>query len=459
MFSVRTTGGSLSIVLMDAAICFLPFQAALRSPLSVFRDVSLTGWQGYSVPIVCTLLIVASLAVARLYSFMEYVYPVDLVKRIVPASVLSLGSIATFGFLRMDVMNFSARLLVPLLPIFLFLFLVRYLIFYAWPENRERVLIIGANDQTREIIQESKSRRLKGYDIVGVITSLENVPGRDFQGMPILGKVEDLLPIVRDNKVDRIVITLRDRRGKLPVHPLLACKVKKIRVQEGSSFCEQLKRKIVIDEYLKPSWFVFEDGFFQTSLHNSIKRLQGILVSLMLLAVMSPVLLVVALLIKLESRGPIFYRQERVGLNGKVFNLLKFRSMYQDAEKMSGPVFAQKKDPRVTFVGRIIRKTRLDEFPQLINILRGDMDMVGPRPERPFFVRQLSDVVPYYDLRHTVRPGLTGWAQVRYPYGDNLNDSKEKLQYDLYYVKHLSWYFDLLIIFLTFREVIHGGGR
>jgi exopolysaccharide biosynthesis polyprenyl glycosylphosphotransferase len=185
----------------------------------------------------------------------------------------------------------------------------------------------------------------------------------------------------------------------------------------------------------------------------------GIVVSFILLAFFSPLLLLVAILIKLESPGPVFFWQERVGRRGKVFNLFKFRSMRNEAEAINGPAFAQKNDPRITRVGAIIRKIRLDEVPQLINIFKGDMDMVGPRPERPIFVKQLEEQVPYYNLRHSVRPGLTGWAQVNYMYGESFKDSKEKLHYDLYYVKHLSWHLDLLIIFLTVKEVLIGGGR
>jgi exopolysaccharide biosynthesis polyprenyl glycosylphosphotransferase len=235
--------------------------------------------------------------------------------------------------------------------------------------------------------------------------------------------------------------------------------VQNVRIQECWSFFERVSRKLPVDDFLAPSWFVFENGFYRSSLHASVKRWQGIAVSAAILLVCLPVILLLMLLIKLDSPGAIFYRQERVGLNGKLFHLLKFRSMVQDAEESSGPVFAQEGDPRMTRVGRIIRRLRLDEIPQLINVLKGDMDMVGPRPERPFFVKQLQEAIPYYNLRHTVRPGVTGWAQVNYTYGDSVESAKQKLQYDLYYVKHLSWYLDLVIVFLTIKEVLCGGGR
>jgi len=235
--------------------------------------------------------------------------------------------------------------------------------------------------------------------------------------------------------------------------------VANIRIQEGLTFSEKTKQMIIIDEFLKPSWLIFENGFFRNSLHRAIKRTQGLAGSFFLLTILSPILLLVAALIKAESPGPIFFQQERVGYQGRAFRLLKFRSMCQDAETMNSPMFAQKNDPRVTRLGRIIRKIRLDEVPQVINILKGDMALVGPRPERPYFVKQLEELVPYYKLRHTVRPGLTGWAQVNNAYGDSLEDGKEKLKYDLYYIKHSSWYLDLLIVFLTAKEVLFGRGR
>jgi sugar transferase (PEP-CTERM system associated) len=327
-------------------------------------------------------------------------------------------------------------------------------------KNRTRVLILGVNDIARKIIEESQRKRYRGYEIIGIATSLEGQVGKNIQGIQVLHLMDQIEETIRAHSADSIVVAQVDRRsGKLPVRELLRCKVAHIHIQEGFTFYEKVKRKIAINEYLKPSWFVFQEGFFQISIHKAIKRLQGVIASFILLTIISPILVVVAILIKLESPGPVFFRQERVGRDGKTFNLLKFRSMRNDAEAVNGPTFATKNDPRITRVGKIIRKIRLDEVPQFINIFKGDMDMVDPRPERPYFVKQLEELVPYYDLRHTVRPGLTGWAQVNYPYGDDFKDSQEKLHYDLYYVKHLSWFLDLLIIFMTAKEVFFGRGR
>jgi len=410
--------------------------------------------------LLCEALIVfLMLSVARLYSFREYVLPIELIRRVVYAYLMSIGAVAAASHIINPFPQQSWRLVLVLAGVFALLYLFRFYLFYGIRKNRERVLILGATDQTREIIRTAQAKGVRGYTLVGIITTIEGQVGRAFEDLPVLGLVSEIETIVHGQEIDNIVVTMRDRRGKLPVRELLRSKVSNIRVMEGSAFYEQIKKKTNIDEFLKPSWFVFEDGFYHTSLLGFTKRIQGIIVSFALLTLLSPLLLLVAVLIKLESKGPVFFIQDRVGLNGKVFRLFKFRSMKADAESMSGPKFAEKGDPRITRVGGIIRKLRIDEMPQFVNIFKGDMDMVGPRPERPVFVAQLEERVPYYSLRHTVRPGLTGWAQVNYRYGDSLEDGKEKLQYDLYYVKHFSWYLDVLIIFLTVKEVLFGKGQ
>lgn len=459
MFSIRTIWGSISIVLTDAIICYSIFWLTISNWSNPSHLVAGGNLPNQGLSATCTFAIVLSLALTRLYSFMEYVYPIDLIRQMITAYILSFASLATLGFVFNVLRPINHRLFLPLFAGFTLIFFFRYYLFYRLPKNRERILLLGVTNQSLEIIKEARRKKYRGYEIIGIITSTEKRIGTEIQGVPVLGLIEHFESMVATHRIDKIVVALRERRGKLPVRELLACKVRNLRVQESASFLERTKRKLIIDEYLKPSWFIFEEGFFHTTLHGSIKRWQGILVSFTLLVVLSPILALVALLIKLESSGPVFFQQERTGLNGKVFRLLKFRSMHQNAESLCGPVFASKCDPRVTKMGSIIRKLRLDEVPQFINIFKGDMDLVGPRPERPFFVSQLEQAIPYYNMRHTVRPGLTGWAQVNYPYGDSIEDGKEKLQYDLYYVKNSSWHLDLLIIFMTFKEVLLGGGR
>jgi len=460
VFSVRTTFGSISIIMSDALICSLIFWATLSfrvfwvpewwSPGGLLDHMSLN---------VVALIVVLSLAISRLYSFMEYYYAIDLLRQIMSSFIISLGAIAMLGYFARGITSLDLGFVAPLAITYVFIFFFRYFLYFAVKDNRTRILILGANDLARNIVEESMRKKFRGYEIVGIASFLENKIDNDIYGIKVSLLKDQVESTVREHSADCIVVTKRNRRGSLPVHELLHCKVKNIHVQEGFSFYENIKRKIIISEFLQPSWFVFEEGFFQISIHRSFKRMLGIFVSIILLVLFSPILLLVALIIKLDSPGPVFFRQERVGFQNEVFDLIKFRSMRVDAESINGPVFAKKSDPRVTRVGRIIRKIRLDEIPQLINIFKGDMDLVGPRPERPVFVEQLERQVPYYNLRHSVRPGLTGWAQVNYPYGESFKDSKEKLHYDLYYIKHISWHLDLLIILLTVKEVLFVKGH
>jgi sugar transferase (PEP-CTERM system associated) len=269
---------------------------------------------------------------------------------------------------------------------------------------------------------------------------------------------ENLLSIVEKYAVDQIVIGLRDRRGgRLPIEQLLECRSRGVKVMEMPSFFEREYRQILL-ESLNPSWMVLGGGFRKDYLSNAVKRVFDLTASLALLLVAWPVMLVTALCIYQESGGPVLFRQGRVGKDGRVFNLLKFRSMRKDAEHDGKPQWARENDDRTTRIGRFIRKVRIDELPQLFNVLRGEMSFVGPRPERPFFVNQLSEQIPYYGLRHSAKPGITGWAQVRYPYGATIEDAIEKLQYDLYYVKNHSLFLDIMILIATVEVVLWGKG-
>lgn len=272
----------------------------------------------------------------------------------------------------------------------------------------------------------------------------------------IIGDYKQISSIVRAGNVDRIIVALDERRGKFPIDELLSCRMKGIKVEDGVAFTEYLVGKLSI-ENLHPSFLIFSDGFKGTPIFKMFKRWFDLLVSTVFLTLFFPVGLVIAIAIKLDSKGPVFYQQERVGEDGKIFHLLKFRSMSVNAEE-HGPLWAGVKDPRVTRVGRVIRKLRLDEIPQVINVLKGDMSFVGPRPERPFFIEQLKNEIPFYSQRHAVKPGITGWAQICYPYGASKEDALEKLKYDLYYNKHMSILFDLMIILETAKIVLLGRG-
>ncbi|PKO35782.1 MAG: sugar transferase [Betaproteobacteria bacterium HGW-Betaproteobacteria-7] len=259
-------------------------------------------------------------------------------------------------------------------------------------------------------------------------------------------------------KADEIVVALSERRGgAMPLRELLDCKLQGIRVLDLASHFEQTLGQIRLDS-LYAGWLIFGDGFRQGALRTVVKRIFDIICALILIILALPMMAVAAIAIVIENGFPILYRQERVGLNGRLFNVIKFRSMRRDAEKDGKPVWATKQDDRVTRVGKIIRKLRIDELPQLFSVLKGDMSLVGPRPERPFFVDQLTKEIPFYAVRHSVKPGVTGWAQVRYHYGATVEDSAEKLQYDLYYVKNHSLFLDILVLFDTIGVVLTGKG-
>lgn len=273
----------------------------------------------------------------------------------------------------------------------------------------------------------------------------------------VIGSYEQLVEIVERERIDKIVVALPDRRGILPVQALLACKQRGIEIEEGTNFCEKLSGRIML-ENLRPSWLIFSSGFTVPRLLRLQKRAGDILIASLGCLFACPLMMVLAVLIKLDSRGPALFTQERVGEKGRHFILMKFRSMRVDAESLTGPVFAQEDDDRITRIGRFIRHTRLDELPQLINVLRGEMSFVGPRPERPFFVKQYEKEIPFYTQRLAVKPGITGWAQVNYPYGATLEDAKEKLRLDLFYVKNMSLLFDLFIVLKTAKIALIGGG-
>jgi sugar transferase (PEP-CTERM system associated) len=278
------------------------------------------------------------------------------------------------------------------------------------------------------------------------------------EGHALLGKIQDLDVLVEDTRPDIVVVAQVDRRGCFPAKALLECRLRGIRVEDWPTFYEKATGKILVTA-VRPSWLIFSDGFVKTPRTEIIKRFFDVAVSMAGLALALPAMIAVAIAVKLESPGPILYRQPRLGRNGCVFILNKFRSMRQDAEKETGPVWSQARDPRITRVGAFLRRTRLDELPQLINVLVGHMSFIGPRPERPEFVEELQKQIPYYMERLAVKPGITGWAQVSYRYGSSVEDAVEKLQYDLYYIKNLSLFLDLLILLNTVQVVLFARGR
>jgi sugar transferase (PEP-CTERM system associated) len=347
----------------------------------------------------------------------------------------------------------------PAFAIFLTSILAWRLVFNHVTQLRsfgERVLIVGTDPTAQTIARYIGSQDDFAYDIVGFIDDDATRLMQTIGDSRVIGTPDDIEQVVARYGVDRVVVGMSDRRGRLPVRALLRTKLRGIRVEDVNTVYERLTGKLLVED-LRPSWLIFSDDYCASRLTRQSKRVFDVILALVALVLATPFVLLTALTVWLESGSPVLYRQERVGENGRVFTLNKFRSMRKDAEQGT-PVWARAADDRITRVGRFIRQTRLDELPQLWNVLRGDMSFVGPRPERPFFVNQLAEQVPFYEQRHAVKPGITGWAQVKYRYGASFEDSLEKLRYDLYYVKHLSIPFDLTILFDTVKVVLFAKG-
>lgn len=318
-----------------------------------------------------------------------------------------------------------------------------------------RVLILGSGPLAQQIggliAAGNQNYVLSGYIPCSEgLDSHPTTPGDD---------ITPLYERVRNSKAHKIVISLSERRGIFPVQEVLTCKFSGIEVVDAPSFYEQMTGKLLL-ENITPSWFIFSQGFRVTLVLRVLKRLVDVVIASAILVLFLPLLPLMILIIKLDSPGPVLFKQQRVGEKEKNFTIFKFRTMRQDAEKETGAVWAKADDPRITKVGEFLRKSRLDEIPQLLNVLSGSMSLVGPRPERPEFVHKLKEIIPYYSSRHSVKPGVTGWAQVSYPYGASVEDAIEKLRYDLYYIKNVTLVFDLMIILETIKVVLfRRGGR
>jgi len=341
------------------------------------------------------------------------------------------------------------------------IFLAR-MVFFKTSELRfleTRILFLGSGPLAKECCDLAmQSASYHRYNIAGFVPT----PTEELCVPPASllksREGESLVALARQYSVEEIVVSVQNRRGGFPIKDLLDCKLQGFKVTDAATFFERETCQIRVDS-LQPSWLVFGGGFDQSFVRTFMKRSFDIVCSLIIMILTLPLMLLAALAVKLEDRGPVFYSQERVGKDGVTFFVHKFRSMRTDAEKGGKPQWAQQNDPRITRVGNFMRKTRIDELPQVLNVLKGDMSFVGPRPERQYFVDQLIEVVPYYNVRHSVKPGITGWAQVRYGYGSSAEDALQKLQYDLYYVKNNSLFLDVLILIDTLKVVLFRSGR
>jgi len=340
-------------------------------------------------------------------------------------------------------------------PIILFLLLSWRLLlleFNFLVPGQQRVLVVGTGPVGISVVREILQRPELRLKVVGFLDEKGEDIGKSIVNPCVIGATKDLEEIAAREKIDRIVLSLKERRGRTPVRELLHLKLAGVKVEDAHTVCEQIDGRIRL-EHLSPSWMILSEGFRKSSWLLTAKRALDLMVSLGLLILTLPVMLLVALAIFLETGLPVFFRQERVGQGGRTFEILKFRSMYRNAEE-AGPKWAVEGDDRITPVGRILRKLRLDELPQVVNVFRGEMSFVGPRPERPVFCQLLDAETPFYSLRHTVRPGITGWAQVKYQYGGSIEEAKTKLEYDLFYIKHLSLTLDAAILFETAKVIL-----
>jgi sugar transferase (PEP-CTERM system associated) len=316
----------------------------------------------------------------------------------------------------------------------------------------ERVLVVGTAQTGVQLTRKIVSQPELNLRVVGFLDERGENIGKSLVNPKIIGAVNDLEQIVDLHKVRRVVLSLAERRGNMPIRALLRMRFAGVEVEDAHTVYERLTGRIVL-EHFSPSWLILSKGFRKSGLLSISKRFMDIVCASIGLVISSPILFLTALAVWIESPGPILFRQERVGLNERTFEVLKFRSMQQDSEGAT-PRWTSDNDDRITRVGRFIRKVRIDELPQLINVLRGEMSLVGPRPERPYFCALLEQQIPYYGLRHTVRPGITGWAQVRYQYGASVEQAKAKFEYDLFYIKHLSISLDLAILFETAKVLL-----
>lgn len=458
-FSLRTIG----LILADAAIIYGGIILALYLRLGVEgSEYQLNEKNGWLKIALATLVCGLILYFYDLYDFTVMSNRRELMLRLAQALGIAWALLAVMFYFAPPLL-IGRGVSVISVPLVLVLLLGwRMLIHFltGHPEIGEKILVVGTGQAARETAEAVLDRRDAGYRVVGYVTENGIHPNTKIAALSVLGTTDELEGIVRNEKIDRIVIAVRERRGTFPTETLLKMSLAgNVNIEECSSFFERVTGQVHI-EMLRPSWLIFAGRPKDTRLKTVFREIVHRGLALIGLILSLPIAILTAILIKLESRGEIFYKQERIGKNGKPFQVLKFRSMRSDAEKDGKPVWAISNDERVTRVGRVIRKIRVDEIPQFWNIIKGEMSFVGPRPERPHFVAQLAEEIPFYDHRHLVAPGLTGWAQIKYPYGASVHDARQKLQYDLYYIKNQSLALDLVIVFDTVKTVLFGrGGR
>ena len=452
----------MPLLLLGGAEAFILFSSVFFAAVLVFGNLNDAYLAlGSLAPKALTIaaVMLGSLVAMGLYQFHQRLYFKEAVIRVLVGFVIGSLALAAIYYAIPSLMKSRELDRIAAIYAFLLIMLVRYYFVRRVDRNifRKRSLVVGAGERASAIWDLRRQADRRGFQVVGSVSA----PGDTIVDIraELLDQDHSLLQLVKEKKADEIVVAMDDRRGNLPIKELLDCRVRGIDVIDLVEFLERETGKIRID-LVSPGWLIFSPGFRITKIRAFNKRALDVVVSLLALAVAWPFMLLIALAIKLEDgvSAPVFYRQERVGFHGDLFNVIKFRSMRVDAEADGEAVWAQENDDRATKVGRCLRKLRLDELPQIFNVLRGHMSLVGPRPERPVFVDGLTQSIPFYAERHSVKPGVTGWAQLKYSYGASEEDAMEKLQYDLYYVKNQSLMLDLMIILQTAEVVLWGKG-
>jgi sugar transferase (PEP-CTERM system associated) len=457
---LRLNGRTLLLILAEAALVYGAIICAVYLRVGVEdAPLELVAKNGYLKAAVAAFFCLASFYLFDLYDFLVMHDRRELVLRLVQALGLAWIGLA-FSFYSFPGLMLGRGISLIALPLALTL-MVSWRVSIHWflghPDFGERILIVGSGNLAVELAREVLDRPDAGYRIVGFVGTDSDLLGKSLINPRVIGMTEELDQIVKREGIDRIVVAMGERRGQLPTSKLLQLSLAgQVTIEEGASFYERITGRVSLN-MLRPSWLIFTGRGRQAKVAELLRSAVHWLVALVGAFLSLPLVLITAVLIKLDSKGPVFYKQERIGKNGRTFVLTKFRSMKVDAEQ-AGPVWASKGDSRTTRVGRIIRKIRVDEIPQFWNILKGEMSFVGPRPERPHFVAQLAQEIPFYEQRHLIAPGLTGWAQIKYPYGSSIDDARQKLQYDLFYIKNHGLFLDAIILFETIKIILFGRG-
>lgn len=453
IFNVYYPIRSLVLVVGEAVMVFASLLLGVTMRFREDSYLVLNFESGYYKIIILTLLVLLGCHLFDLYDPAHFDARGELYFRLLLVPGLLAFLLAAVGarFPSVVLGNFSLDLGLIILALALLAWRSAYAWLVSQPYLRERVYVLGAGERAHRLVQGLRNRSELGVDVVGWTGEVASIFTR--QSM-----AAHLQEVARDKTVHRVIVALQDRREAMPMQELLHLRLLgAVHIEEATSWLEKISGKIEV-EHLYPSWIIFEKGFRFNDAFRMVRRLMSLIVGLIGLLLSVPLIPFIALAIRLDSPGSVFYSQERVGRGEKIFHCYKFRTMHQDAEADIGPTWADDNDPRITRVGRFLRISRLDEIPQLWCVLKGDMAFVGPRPERPEFVERLTQEIPYYGLRQLVRPGITGWAQIRYGYGNTVEGAKEKLQYDLFYIKNASIGLDVLILFQTIKIVLLGRG-